>query len=170
MLNIVLYQPEIYQNTGNIIRTCVALDAKLHLIRPYGFILSETNLKRMSAGYYEHIQMEEYDEWDDFLNKQKPDNLFFLTRYGKKTHSNYDFKSVKGDIYLVFGKESTGVPYDLLKSHLDTCLRVPMSKNVRSINLANTVAIMGYDVMRQLDYPNLSKVEIQKGEDFLNNV
>ena len=92
-----------------------------------------------------------------------------MTRYGKKPHSSFDFASVKDDIYLIFGKESTGIPYERLRAHLDHCFRIPMSGNCRSLNLSNAVAIALYEVMRQLDYPNLSLTEVQKGEDFLES-
>ena len=169
-LNIVLYNPEIPENTGNIMRTCAATNFKLHLIEPLGFILSESKLRRAGVDYIDYVNYERYINWEDFTSKNKG-KFFYMTRYGKKSPASFDFKSIDEDIYLVFGKESTGIPYDLLASNLDYCFRLPMSSNVRALNVSNCVAICAYEVLRQLDYPNLSKVEPEnfKGENFLEN-
>jgi len=169
MLHIVLFEPEIPQNTGNIMRTCVAIGAKLHLIEPLGFRLDEKRLKRSALDYYEFIDYKVYEDYPSFLKENKG-QFFFLTRYGKKTYSDFDFKEIKEDIYLVFGKESTGIEKHILASHLDRCFRIPTTDKVRSINLSNCVALVSYEVLRQLSFPNLfkSEPETHKGKDFLD--
>ena len=169
-LNIVLYQPEIPENTANIMRTCAATNFKLHLIEPFGFALSSSKFKRSSANNLDNVNYERYINWDDFLSKNSGE-IFYMTKKKKKPPTTIDFKSIDKDIYLVFGKESTGIPYELLTNNLDNCFRLPMSSNVRALNVSNCVAICAYEVLRQLDYPNLSKVEPEnfKGENFLDN-
>ena len=165
MVNIVLYEPEIPENTGNIMRTCAATNAKLHLIRPLGFALSSSVIKRSGVNYIDKVDYTLYDDFDDFLSKNKGEYYFF-TRYGKKAHSEFDYHSDK-DIYLIFGKESTGIPKEILRNYLNHCVRIPCSDNVRCLNVANSVAIAIYEVMRQLDYPDLIRHEPFKGEDWL---
>ncbi len=169
MLHIVLYEPEIPQNTGNIMRTCVAIGAKLHLIEPLGFRLDEKRLRRSALDYYEFIDYKVYPDYETFIEQNKG-QFFFLTRYGKKTYSDFDYKAIDEDIYLVFGKESTGIEKHILANHLDRCFRIPTTDKVRSINLSNCVALVGYEVLRQLDFPNLYKVEPEshKGKNFLD--
>ena len=166
MINIVLYQPEIPQNTGNIMRTCAATNAKLHLIKPLGFSLDEKNIKRSAVNYLDKVNYQVYDNFEDFLSKNKGE-FYFLTRYGKKPHTSFDYSNIEKDIYLFFGKESTGIPKEILKNYLDRCLRIPATDNVRSLNLSNCVAIVLYEVLRQQDYPDLLKTEPFKGEDWL---
>ncbi len=149
MINIVLIEPEIPQNTGNIMRTCAGTDTKLHLIRPLGFSLDEKSIKRSGVNYIEHCNYFVYDNYDDFLAKNKG-VFFFLTRYGKKPPSSFNFKEIEGDIYLVFGKESTGIPKEILKNNLDMCFRIPMNENIRALNVSNAVAITLFEVLRQL--------------------
>ena len=166
MLNIVLYEPEIPTNTGNIMRTCVATGAKLHLIEPLGFRLDEKSLRRSGVNYIDKLDYQVYLDYEDFLSKNRGE-FYYFTRYGKKPHSSFDYNDSTKNIYLIFGKESTGIPKEILKDHLDRCLRIPMTSNVRALNLSNCVAIVTYEVLRQQDYPNLSKVEVQKGENYL---
>lgn len=166
MINIVLYEPEIPGNTGNIMRTCVATNARLHLIEPLGFKLDSANIKRSGVNYIDKLDYVVYNDWNDFVSKNKGE-FYFLTRYGKKVHTSFDFSDKNKNIYLIFGKESTGIPKEILRNYLDRCLRIPASDNVRSLNLSNTVAIMIYEVLRQQDYPNLFRVEPHKGEDWL---
>lgn len=166
MINIVLYEPEIPGNTGNIMRTCVATNARLHLIEPLGFKLDSANIKRSGVNYIDKLDYVVYSDWNDFVSKNKGE-FYFLTRYGKKVHTSFDFSDKNKNIYLIFGKESTGIPKEILRNYLDRCLRIPASDNVRSLNLSNTVAIMIYEVLRQQDYPNLFRVEPHKGEDWL---
>ena len=167
MINIVLFEPEIPQNTGNIMRTCAGTYAKLHLIKPLGFSLSDKYLKRSGVNYMEFCDYTIYENYADFLEKNKDGEFYFLTRYGKKTHSDFDFSNKEKNIYLVFGKESTGIPKEILSKHLDRCLRIPTNANIRALNLSNCVALVLFEVLRQQDYPNLSKVETIKGADFL---
>lgn len=166
MVNIVLFEPEIPENTGNIMRTCAATNAKLHLIRPLGFALSSSIIKRSGVNYVDKVDYTLYDDFDDFLDKNDGEYYFF-TRYGKKAHSEFDFSNKSQNIYLIFGKESTGIPKKILRKHLDRCIRIPCSDNVRCLNVANSVAIAVYEVMRQQDYPDLVRYEPFKGEDWL---
>lgn len=168
MIHVVLYQPEIPQNTGNIMRTCAATNTQLHLIKPLGFALDEKSVRRSGMDYREIIEPLVYENYEDFTLKNKG-IYYFVTRYGKKAPSNVNFTQHNEDIYLFFGRESTGIPKEILRPHLETCLRLPMVENARSLNLSNTVAILVYEVLRQFDYPGLSKVEVIKGEDWLEH-
>lgn len=166
MINIVLYQPEIPGNTGNIMRTCVATNSKLHLIKPLGFSLDEKYIKRSAVNYLENLDYTVYEDWDDF--KSKNNGIFYyLTRYGKKPHTSFDYSNSNENIYLVFGKESTGIPKEILREDLEHCMRIPMSKNVRALNLSNSVAIMVYEVLRQQDFNDLLRKEPHKSEDYI---
>ena len=165
-LHVVLYSPEIPQNTGNIMRTCAATNAKLHLIKPLGFSMDEKYIKRSSANNIEKVDYTIYENWDEFTEKNKGEYVF-LTRYGKNPPSKHDYSDINKNIYLIFGRESTGIPKDILKDSLKTCYRLPMAANVRSLNLSNVVAIMVYEALRQQDYYGLSKVEFIKGENFI---
>ena len=165
MINVVLYEPEIPQNTGNIMRTCVAANAKLHLIKPFGFSLEDKYLKRSGLDYIENLDYEVYENYEEFNEKNSGD-YYFLTRYGKKPHTSFDYSNDR-NTYLIFGKESTGIPKEILKNNLDNCMRIPMTEHVRSLNLSNCVAVMVYEVLRQQDFKGLSKVESFKGADYL---
>ena len=169
-LNIVLFEPEIPQNTGNIMRTCVGVDAKLHLIKPLGFELDEKHLRRSAVDYYQYIEYEVYENYEDFLQKNPNANIFFSTRYGHRPLSSFNLKEVKGDIYLMFGKESAGIPYTILANNIDTCYRLPTNDKVRSLNLSNCVAVSIFEVLRQFDYEGLSceEPEVLKGANFLD--
>ena len=166
MLNIVLYEPEIPTNTGNIMRTCVATGTKLHLIKPLGFSLDESSIKRSGVNYIDKLDYTVYENFDDFKSKNKG-TYYYFTRYGKKPHTSFDYSNKDEDIYLIFGKESTGIDKNILKNNLDHCMRIPMTSNVRSLNLSNCVAIVLYEVLRQQDYRDLLRMEPHKGEDFL---
>lgn len=166
MINIVLFEPEIPGNTGNIMRTAVATNAKLHLIEPLGFSLDEKYLKRSSANYMDKLNYEVYPNWEDFKSKNEG-TFYYLTRYGKKPHTSFDYSDSNENIYLVFGKESSGLPKEILRSDLDRCMRMPMSENVRALNLSNTVAIMVYEVLRQQNYNDLLLKEPHKSEDYI---
>ncbi len=168
MLNIVLYEPEIPTNTGNIMRTCVATNTKLHLIEPLGFKLDEKSIKRSGVNYIDKLDYAVYKNFSEFKRKNKG-TYYYFTRYGKKPHTSFDYKEsyLKGDIYLIFGKESTGIPREILKKDLEHCMRIPMTKNVRSLNLSNCCAIVIYEVLRQLDYLDLLRVEPHKSEDYI---
>lgn len=165
MINVVLFEPEIPQNTGNIMRTCVATNTHLHLIKPLGFYMDEAHLKRSGVNYVNECKYTIYENFDDFLSKNSGE-MYFFTRYGKKPHSDFDYKNDK-NIYLIFGKESTGIPKEILKKHLEKCIRIPSTDGVRALNLSNCVAIGIYEVMRQKKYQGLLKTEPFKGENYL---
>ena len=167
MIHVVLYQPEIPSNTGNIIRTCSALNAKLHLIKPLGFSLEEKELKRASMDYINLSDITIYEDFDEFLFLHEEDNIYLISRYADKPYSDIDFSSVTEDVYLIFGKESAGLPYDFLRKHEDRLLRIPMKPEARSLNLSNSVAIISYEVARQQGFFGLSTYEAIKGKDFL---
>lgn len=169
MIHVVLYEPEIPQNTGNIMRTCAAVGASLHLIEPLGFILDEKAVRRSAMDYQRQLTLIRHDDWETFLHEKGSGPLFFLSRYGQKRHSDCDFTAIQDDVYLVFGKESTGIPKVILKEHFDHAFRVPMLPDARSLNLSNTVAIVVYEVLRQYGYPHLSDHEVLKGKDFIIN-
>ena len=166
MINIVLYEPEIPGNTGNIMRTCAGTGTKLHLIEPLGFKLDSSHIKRSGVNYIEHCDYKVYHDYQEFLD-QNEGEFYYLTRYGKKPHTSFDYSDSSKNIYLVFGKESTGIPKEILKNHLDRCLRIPMNSNIRALNLSNSVAIMLYEVLRQQNYNDLLTTEPFKGEDYL---
>ncbi len=158
-INIILYEPSIIENVGNIARTCLAFKAKLHLIRPFGFIWDKSKLKRSSTNHFEMINCYEYDDWDDFLGKNNPSEIYYFTRYGKKTPSDIQY-NFNNDIYLVFGNEHYGINKQILKSNLNRCIRIPMSENLICINIANSVAIALYDLYRQKNFDGLCLEEI----------
>ncbi len=166
MINIVLFEPEIPQNTGNIMRTCVATNAKLHLIEPLGFKINDKTIKRCGVNYIENCDYRIYANFEEF-KKNNPGKYYYFTRYGSKPHTEFSFK--EENIYLIFGKESTGIPKDILKDHLDYCIRLPMTDKVRALNLSNCVAIAIYEVLRQNNYFDLLRYEPFKGKDYLQN-
>lgn len=167
MINVVLFEPEIPQNTGNIMRTCAGTNVKLHLIEPLGFKLDEKSIKRSGVNYIEYCDYKVYKNWDDFKSQNKG-TYYYLTRYGKKPHTSFDYSNKEENIYLIFGKESTGIPKEILKEDLEHCMRIPMTDHIRALNLSNTVAIMVYEVLRQQDYRDLLRVEPFKGENYLS--
>lgn len=154
MINVVLFEPEIPQNTGNIMRTCAGTETHLHLIKPLGFSLDDKYLKRSGVNYIEHCKYDVYENFDDFLNKNEGD-FYFLTRYGERTHTSFDYSDKDKKIYFIFGKESTGIPKQILKKYINRCMRIPTNSNIRALNLSNCVAIMVFEALRQQDYPNL---------------
>lgn len=167
MVNVVLFHPEIPQNTGNIMRTCVAANAHLHIIGPIPFDLSEKALKRAGMDYIEDLKFTYYDFLEEFETKNPKAEIYYVTRYGNKLYSSFDFSSPTGDYYFMFGRESTGIPHSILKDHFDHCLRLPMVASARSLNLSNCVAIVVYEVARQQKFRGLATQEMIKGEDYL---
>lgn len=166
MLNIVLYEPEIPTNTGNIMRTCIATHTHLHLIKPLGFSLDDKYVRRSGVNYIDKCKYSVYENIEDFFEKNKG-TYYFLTRYGHKPHTSFDYSKKDENIYFIFGKESTGIPPEILKPHLDHCLRIPMTSDVRALNLSNTVAIVLYEALRQQDYLDLLFDEPHKGKDYI---
>ena len=151
-MNIVLYEPEIPENAGNIGRTCVASGARLHLIEPLGFILSEKKLKRAGMDYWERLDVRRYATWNDFLEENPKARLWMITTKARKCYDKADFKETD---YLVFGKESAGLPEELLVANKERCLRIPMKEEERSLNLSNAVALVLYEALRQTGFPGL---------------
>ena len=167
MINVVLFEPEIPGNTGNIMRTCAATNSRLHLIKPLGFSLDEKDIKRSGANYIDKCDYTVYENIDEFFDKNKDGEYYFLTRYGHKPHTSFDYSNKDKKYYFFFGKESTGIPPKILAPYIDKCMRMPMSDNVRALNLSNTVAIMVYEALRQQDYPNLFFEEPHKSANYI---
>ena len=152
MLNIVLVEPEIPQNCGNIARTCAATGARLHLIHPLGFDISEKSVKRAGLDYWHLLEVFEYENLDDFFSKNQVQQMWCLSTKAPRCYTQAEFQD---DCYLFFGKETKGLPEDFLEAHRESCIRIPMRSVARSLNLSNSVAITVYEALRQLDYPNL---------------
>ncbi len=168
MINVVLYEPEIPGNTGNIMRTCAGTNTKLHLIKPLGFSLEDKYIKRSAVNYIEYCDYTVYENFEEFKEKNKG-TYYYLTRYGKKDHTSFDYSDINEDIYLIFGKESTGIPKEILRDNLDYCMRIPMNDNIRALNLSNSVAIMVYEVLRQRNFKDLLSYDPFKGKDYIEN-
>jgi len=151
-LNIVLVEPEIPQNTGNIARTCAATGAKLHLVRPMGFEIDDKKLKRAGLDYWYLLDITYYENLQDFYEKNPRGNFYYFTTKAQKRHSDIQYPDKS---YLVFGKETKGLPEELLLKNKETCVRIPMIDDARSLNLSNSVAIAVYETLRQWDYPEL---------------
>lgn len=154
-VHVVLYQPEIPSNTGNIARTCAATDTSLHLIRPLGFSTDDKMLKRAGLDYWQFVNIVYYDSLNEFFERNAGGEFFYLTKYGEKPHSTFDYSDLNKDYYFIFGRETTGLPKEVIEEHKDRALRIPMTENVRSLNLSNTAAILVYEALRQQNYPNL---------------
>ena len=155
-INIVMVEPEIPQNTGNVARTCAATGARLHLVGPMGFTIDDKKLKRAGLDYWNLLDITYYDNLEDFFSKNSGDFYFFTTK-ARHTHSEVTYPD---NCYLFFGKETKGLPEELLKEHPESCVRIPMISDARSLNLSNSVAVGVYEVLRQWDYPKL----LNKGE------
>ncbi len=153
-LNIVLVEPQIPQNTGNISRTCAVTGARLHLVRPLGFEVTDKHLKRAGLDYWDKLDITYYDSLGDFFDKNRDGNFFYFTTKGRTVHSSVTYPD---NAYLVFGREDKGLPEKLLYANPDSCVRIPMRSELRSLNLSNSAAIAVYEVLRQWDYPDLSR-------------
>lgn len=151
-LNIVLFEPEIPANTGNIGRTCVATGAKLHLIEPLGFSLSEKAIKRAGMDYWSELEVERYVNYEDFLQKNPNAKIYMATTKGKHVYTEVSFEP---DCYIMFGKESAGIPEEILIEHPEECIRIPMIGETRSLNLSNSVAIVLYEALRQNQFDHM---------------
>lgn len=154
-MNIVLYEPEIPANTGNIGRTCVATGTRLHLIEPLGFRLNEKEIKRAGMDYWKDLDVTVYDNYEDFLNRNPGVKIYMATT---KALNNYTEVSYDPDCYIMFGKESAGIPEDILLKNKETCIRIPMIGEIRSLNLANSVAIVLYEALRQNNFAGMNMV------------
>lgn len=151
-LNIVLFEPEIPANTGNIGRTCVATGARLHLIEPLGFQLNEKAIRRAGLDYWQDLDVARYVNWENFLEKNPGATIYMATTKGRKLYSEVSYEP---DCYLMFGKESAGIPEEILKANPESCVRIPMIGETRSLNLSNSVAIVLYEALRQNHFSHM---------------
>ncbi|MCI9063540.1 MAG: tRNA (uridine(34)/cytosine(34)/5-carboxymethylaminomethyluridine(34)-2'-O)-methyltransferase TrmL [Clostridia bacterium] len=159
-LNIVMVEPEIPQNTGNIVRTCAITGAKLHLVHPLGFSISEKAVKRAGLDYWDKVEIEEHESLEDFLEKYKPEenNMFFATTKGKEVYSDIDYSNMS-EVFVLFGKESKGLPEWLLQKYLNTkTIRIPMLPTLRSLNLSNSVCVVTYEILRQKGFEGMQEI------------
>ena len=152
MINVVLIEPEIPQNTGNIARTCAAVGARLHLVEPMGFKVDNAKLKRAGLDYWHYLDITYYENTNDFFERNKNQNLYFFTTKAAKLYTEMKYSE---NPYLIFGKETAGIPEDILKQNLDSCVRIPMRDNLRSLNLSNAAAIGVYEALRQENFDGL---------------
>ena len=168
MLHIVLYTPEMAANVGNIMRTAVALDASLHIIGPTPFNFEDKNLKRAGLDYISNLRLHVYDNYEAFLATHANKKIIYISRYGKRNYTAFDYGRFDEEIYVMFGSESHGIPLAILKENKENLVRIPMVANARSLNLGNAVAIVSYEIMRQQEFYGLASFEVIKGEDFLD--
>lgn len=152
-LNIVMVEPQIPQNTGNVARTCAVTGAALHLVKPYGFTITDRALKRAGLDYWDKLEIYEYDSLGDFFQKTNGEYYYFTTK-GKNVYSDVEYQD---DVYILFGREDKGLPERLLYENEKNCVRIPMRSDLRSLNLSNAVAIATYEILRQWDYPDLTR-------------
>ena len=152
MLNIVLLEPEIPANTGNIGRTCVATNTRLHLIEPLGFRLDEKSLKRAGMDYWKDLDVTTYINYEDFLEKNPGAKIYMATTKAQKVYTEVPYEP---DCYIMFGKESAGIPEEILVDYEDSCVRIPMLENIRSLNLSNSVAVVLYEALRQQNFKQM---------------
>src|SRR5690625_2001724 len=155
-LNIVLYQPEIPANTGNIARTCLATNSTLHLIHPLGFSTDDKMLKRAGLDYWKHVTVYEYESIDELYKKYSRGIYYYIENFGTKYYTEFDYNNFDEELFFVFGKETTGIPKDLIVGKEDRCLRIHMTDKVRSLNLSNAAAIIIYEVLRQQGFHHLT--------------
>ena len=157
-INIVMVEPEIPQNTGNIARTCAATGAKLHLVKPLGFEITDKYLKRAGLDYWDKLEIEEHESLSEFLNKYKPqeNNMFFASTKATHCYSDVNYKQFK-EVFILFGKETKGLPEDLLQQNIQNTIRIPMKHLLRSLNLSNSVNIITYEILRQVNFEGLEE-------------
>lgn len=158
-LNVVMVEPEIPQNTGNIARTCAATGTKLHLVHPLGFDVSEKAVRRAGLDYWDKVEIEEHKSFEEFLEKYKPEehNMFLATTKGKHVYSDPNYSEME-EVFLLFGKETKGLPEDILQKYIDKTIRIPMRPTLRSLNLSNSVSIVVFDVLRQKEFEGLEEI------------
>ena len=154
MLNIVLLEPEIPANTGNIGRTCVASGSRLHLIKPLGFDINEKQLKRAGLDYWKDLDVTTYINWEDFCAKNPGAKIYYATTKGRHVYADVAYEP---DCYIMFGKESAGIPEEILVANEEHCIRIPMLSSIRSLNLSNSVAIVLYEALRQNDFQSMQR-------------
>ena len=166
-INIVMVEPEIPQNKGNVARTCAAIGAKLHLVKPLGFEITDKYLKRAGLDYWDKLEIEEHESLNNFLDKYKPENnnMYFVTTKGEKCYSENNYSEMD-EIFLLFGKETKGLPEKLLKEYIEKTIRIPMRDGLRSLNLSNSVAIVAYEVLRQNEFENMKQISEYFEEHF----
>lgn len=169
MIEISLYEPEIAGNVGNIIRTCLCLNASLSIIGYIPFQLSDKTLKRAGMDYAIGFPINFYKDINEFDNNHNNYDVVYITRYADKTYSDFNLDARNKNLCLMFGRESTGIPKEILQNHLSSCARIPMVENARSLNLSNSVAIVLSEAQRQSSFEGLSRIECIKGKDFLKN-
>lgn len=157
MLHIVLHEPEMPANTGNIGRTCVACGAVLHLIEPLGFKLNEKMIKRAGLDYWEHLDVRTYVNFQEFLDKNQDPRIYMATTKSRQTYADVTYEGADEDVYLMFGKESAGIPEEILLDYKETAVRIPMLPEIRSLNLSNSVAIAAYEVLRQQGFDHFQR-------------
>ncbi|WP_017728820.1 tRNA (uridine(34)/cytosine(34)/5-carboxymethylaminomethyluridine(34)-2'-O)-methyltransferase TrmL [Halalkalibacterium ligniniphilum] len=155
-LHIVLYQPEIPANTGNIARTCAGTNTQLHLIRPLGFSTDDKMLKRAGCDYWPNVHINYYDSMDELFQTYPDGEFYFIETVGTKNYSDFNYSDQNKDHFFVFGRETTGLPQGLIDKHIERCFRIPQTDKVRSLNLSNTAAIVIYEAIRQQGFPGLS--------------
>ncbi len=160
MVNVVLVEPEIPQNCGNIARTCAATGARLHLIRPLGFDISDKMVKRAGLDYWHLVDIQDYESLDDFFSKNDVKQMWCLSTKAPQSYTQAKFEE---GCYLFFGKETKGLPEDFLEAHRECCIKLPMRQEARSLNLSNSVAITVYEALRQLDFPGLKDFGSMRG-------
>ena len=158
-INVVMVEPEIPQNTGNIARTCAAIGAKLHLVHPLGFSIDDKYLKRAGLDYWDKLEIEEHSSLENFLSKYKPEdhNMFFANKKSKRCYSDVNYSNMK-EVFVLFGKETKGLPEDLLQKYMNRDIRIPMRETLRSLNLSNSVAIIVYEILRQVNFDGLQEI------------
>lgn len=154
-IHVALFEPVIPANTGNIARTCAGTGVKLHLVRPLGFSTDDKMLKRAGLDYWGHVDITYYDGINELLSTYPEAQFYFLTKHGKKSYSAFDYSDQSADIFFVFGKETSGLPEEVLKENSERCIRIPMNENIRSLNLSNTAAVLIYEALRQQAFPGL---------------
>ncbi|WP_318616688.1 tRNA (uridine(34)/cytosine(34)/5-carboxymethylaminomethyluridine(34)-2'-O)-methyltransferase TrmL [Sporosarcina sp. YIM B06819] len=155
-IHVALFEPLIPANTGNIARTCAGTKTKLHLIKPLGFSTDDKMLKRAGLDYWEYVDITYHDGIREMFAAYPDAVFYFLTKHGDKPHTSFDYSDAAQDIFFVFGKETTGLPDDIIEENKERCLRIPMNEHIRSLNLSNTAAILIYEALRQQDYPGLA--------------
>ncbi|MCJ0932334.1 tRNA (uridine(34)/cytosine(34)/5-carboxymethylaminomethyluridine(34)-2'-O)-methyltransferase TrmL [Virgibacillus halodenitrificans] len=155
-LHVVLFQPEIPANTGNIARTCLATDTTLHLVHPLGFSTDDKMLRRAGLDYWKNVDIKEYTSITELYNTYPEGKYYYIENFGTKHYTDYDFSNKEEDLFFVFGRETDGIPLQLLEGKEEQCLRIHMNDKVRSLNLSNTAAIIIYEVLRQQGFPDLS--------------